>query len=138
MIGGSAMMFHLSKSMFKPFQQEAPTTQQQKQQQQQVPQGASGRRDMRGPGIDLASLGKGLDISSILGTLQQQQQPFQQMMMMNNGGGGGSMQGSDDVSDIISIASEIRDLEISTTATGGGRKKRGRSASSSNKKELVL
>ena len=131
MIGGSAMMFHLSKSMFKPFQQEAPNTQQQKQ--QQVPQGASGRRDMRGPGIDLASLGKGLDISSILGTLQQQ--PFQQMMMNN---GGGSMQGSDDVSDIISIASDIRDLEISTTPTGGGRKKRGRSASSSNKKELVL
>lgn len=90
---------------------------------------------MRGPGIDLASLGKGLDISSILGTLQQQ--PIQQMMMnMNNGGGGGdgSQYGSEDVSDIISIGSDVRDLEITTT---NSRKKRGR-GSGSNKKELVL
>lgn len=121
MIGGSAMMFHLSKSMFKPFQQQqAP---QQQQQQQQMP---GARRDMRGPGIDLASLGKGLDISSILGTLQQQ--PIQQMMM-----GPDSQNGGSDVSDIISIGSDVRDLEISTSG-GGGRKKRGRP----NKKELVL
>lgn len=131
MIGGSAMMFHLSKSMFKPFQQQQqqqqPTMGSGVQQQQQQP-----RRDMRGPGIDLASLGKGLDISSILGTLQQQ--PLQQMMNFGGGGGGGSVNGSEDVSDIISIGSDVRDLEIST---GGGRKKRGRNPSS-NKKELVL
>jgi hypothetical protein len=140
MIGGSAMMFHLSKSMFKPFQQQAASQQQQQQaasQQQQQQQ--RDRREMKGPGIDLASLGKGLDISSILGTLQQQ--PIQQMMMMGGGGGGGggSMNGSgggDDISDIISIGSDIRDFEISTPSTHG-RKKRGR-GSSSNKKELVL
>jgi hypothetical protein len=119
MIGGSAMMFHLSKSMFKPFQQQP-----QQQQQQQQQQAAVGRREMRGPGIDLASLGKGLDISSILGTLQQQ--PIQQMMMATE-----SQNGSD-ISDIISIGSDVKDLEISNST--GGRKKRGRS----NKKELVL
>jgi hypothetical protein len=136
MIGGSAMMFHLSKSMFKPFQQQqAPTIPSAagvggggQQQQQQ-------RRDMRGPGIDLASLGKGLDISSILGTLQQQ--PLQQMMNFGGGGGGGgSVNGSEDVSDIISIGSDVRDLEISTSSMNS-RKKRGRNTSS-NKKELVL
>jgi hypothetical protein len=132
MIGGSAMMFHLSKSMFKPFQQQqqAPNTQQQQQQQQQ-PGGMNGRRDMRGPGIDLASLGKGLDISSILGTLQQQQ-PLQQMMMNMNSGA--SQVGSEDVSDIISIGSDVRDLEITTS---NNRKKRGR-ANSGSKKELIL
>lgn len=135
MIGGSAMMFHLSKSMFKPFQQQQQQVPNPQQQAAAAGGGGGGRRDMRGPGIDLASLGKGLDISSILGTLQQQ--PIQQMMMnMNNGGGGGdgSQYGSEDVSDIISIGSDVRDLEITTT---NSRKKRGR-GSGSNKKELVL
>lgn len=120
MVGGSAMMFHLSKSMFKPFQQAAQQQQQQAQRPQQ--QQSDMRREMRGPGIDLASLGKGLDISSILGSLQQQQNQMT-----------GSQMGSDDVSDIISIASDIKDLEISAPTTG--RRKRGRVNS---KKELVL
>ena len=118
MVGGSAMMFHLSKSMFKPFQQQ----QQQQQQtapQQQTPAGA--RRDMRGPGIDLTSLGKGFDISNILGTLNQVQQQRPQ-------------DSEDEVSDIISISSEIKDLEI--PASGFQEKRRKRSRSS--KKELVL
>jgi hypothetical protein len=133
MIGGSAMMFHLSKSMFKPFQQQAAS---QSQSQSQKPQDPTGRREMRGPGIDLASLGKGLDLSSILGTLQQAQQ---------QGGGADSSQGGDDISDIISIGSEVRDLELITggggTGGGGGgseRKKRGRTRGGSAKKELVL
>lgn len=75
---------------------------------------------MKGPGIDLGSLGGGLDISSILGTLQQahNQRPD-------------SSQG-DEVSDIISIGSEVRDLELNAPIE---RKKRGRSKP---KKELVL
>jgi hypothetical protein len=116
MVGGSAMMFHLSKSMFKPFQQQ----QQQQQQPSFTPKKDDVRREMRGPGIDLTSLGKGFDISNILGTLnqvQQQQRP------------GDS---EDEVSDIISIGSEVKDLEISTQYTDR-RKKRSRS-----KKELVL
>ena len=125
MIGGSAMMFHLSKSMFKPFQQQQQQQQKQSSSSQQEPNGM--RREMRGPGIDLASLGKGLDLSSILGSLQQAQnnQP-------------GSSQGGDDISDIISIGSEVRDFELPTTmSTGGERKKRGRSRGGA-KKELVL
>lgn len=126
MVGGSAMMFHLSKSMFKPFQQQAQQQQQQKSSSSSFGDqfASSMRREMRGPGIDLASLGKGLDISSILGTLQQQQQQQQQM--------NGSQMGSDDVSDIVSIASDIKDLEISGPIMSGKRK-RGR-----GKKELVL
>lgn len=125
MIGGSAMMFHLSKSMFKPFQQAAASQQQQQQAQKQDPKGI--RREMRGPGIDLASLGKGLDLSSILGTLQQAQ-----VAESSHGGG------DDDISDIISIGSEVRDLELVTKSGSGDKKKRGRSRGGSSKKELVL
>lgn len=124
MIGGSAMMFHLSKSMFKPFQQAAQQ-QQQHQQQNTDPVGAM-RREMRGPGIDLASLGKGLDLSSILGSLQQAQVAA----------AAESSHGGDDISDIISIGSDVRDLEL--ISTGGEKKKRGRSRGGGSKKELVL
>ncbi len=118
MVGGSAMMFHLSKSMFKPFQQGIPQQQQQQQQKQSTSDGL--RREMRGPGIDLMSLGKGLDISNILGSLQQAQHQTQ-----------GSASG-DEISDIISIGSEVKDLEISHNAIERKRKRK------SNKKELVL
>lgn len=122
MVGGSAMMFHLSKSMFKPLQQQqqAPPSFTPKDQQQ--PFGV--RREMRGPGIDLTSLGKGLDISSILGTLNQVQQ-------QNRGGG------SDDgeISDIVSIGSEVRDLEIQQHSRPVNERRRKRGTA---KKELVL
>lgn len=133
MVGGSAMMFHLSKSMFKSFVQapQAAAAQQQQQQQAQQTGGGGGRREMRGPGIDLASLGKGLDLSSILGSLQQQQMP-----MPSKGSSTAILE--DDVSDIISIGSEVRDLEISAGGVPGTRKKRGRASSNSGKKELVL
>lgn len=113
MVGGSAMMFHLSKSMFKPFiqkQQQAPPPPSSSS-SQQIP----GKRDMKGPGFDLGSLGGGLDISSILNTLQQQPQ-----------------QQDDDVSvsDVISIGSEVRDLELRPPE----KKKRTRKP----KKEIVL
>ncbi len=118
MVGGSAMMFHLSKSMFKPLQQQQQQQPQKPaQQQQQQPPGF--RREMRGPGIDLSSLGGGLDISSLLGTLQQ---PIPS-----------SLQKEESVSDIISIGSEVRDLEISNTT--GDKKKRRRGGP---KKELVF
>jgi hypothetical protein len=129
MIGGSAMMFHLSKSMFKPFQQAAASQSQKQQQnnQKEDPLGNGMRREMRGPGIDLASLGKGLDLSSILGSLQQAQMAES------------SSHGGDDISDIISIGSDVRDLELITSSSGNEKKKRGRSRSgSSSKKELVL
>ena len=111
MVGGSAMMFHLSKSMFKPFVQKQSG-------QQQAPQtnntSMPGKRDMKGPGFDISSLGGGLDISSILNTLQQEPQ-----------------QQEDDVSvsDVISIGSEVRDLELRPEKKRRSRKQ---------KKELVL
>lgn len=120
MVGGSAMMFHLSKSMFKPLQQQQQQQQQKSEPQMTTPLG--NRREMRGPGIDLTSLGKGFDISNILGTLnqvQQQQRP---------------QDSEDEVSDIISIGSEVKDLEISTSGPMERRRKRGRSS----KKELIL
>lgn len=124
MVGGSAMMFHLSKTMLKPFQQAAAQGQNGGFGQNKAKSSGGGgeRREMKGPGIDLGSLGGGLDISSILGTLQQahDQRPA-------------SSQG-DEVSDIISIGSEVRDLELNPPLE---RKKRGRS-SKQPKKELVL
>jgi hypothetical protein len=119
MIGGSAMMFHLSKSMFKPFTQQAASQQNKDftftNNNQQIP---GQKRDMKGPGIDIGSLGGGFDISSLLGTLNQQ--AIQQT------------QQDDEISDIISVGSEVRDLEL---APGTKRKKRSRR---DGKKELVL
>jgi hypothetical protein len=112
MVGGSAMMFHMSKTMFKSFT-EPPVRRTQPPSQQQPGE----RRDMRGPGIDLSSLSGGIDLSSLLGTLKQQQAP----------------PSDGEISDIVSIASEIRELDIpAQTPT----KKRGGKRSS--KKELVI
>lgn len=110
MVGGSAMMFHLSKSMFKKF------IPQQKQQSSvddiQRGGGGGGGRDMRGPGIDLTSLGGGIDLSTLMSSLQPQQD------------------NDDAVSDIISITSSgIRDIDAGAPRTKKTRK---------NKKELVL
>ncbi len=144
MVGGSAMMFHLSKSMFKSFAVKNNLEEQQQKPSAQAAAAAATaasaqRREMRGPGIDLASLGKGLDISSILGSLQQQMPPQPSAASAYAMGGG---PGSDDISDIISIGSEVRDLELQTTSMTT-KKKRGRSSSNNNsgssaKKELVL
>jgi hypothetical protein len=119
MIGGSAMMFHLSKSMFKPFtqnQKQAPPPQ---QTQKSDPFGAPGKRDMKGPGFDIGSLGGGIDIANILSTLQQQQNEPSTIQ-------------EEEMSDIISIGSEVRDFEIQSI--GSEKKKRMRRP----KKELVL
>jgi hypothetical protein len=111
MVGGSAMMFHLSKSMFKKFMPAKP-------QQQEKRDDNPMRREMRGPGIDLTSLGGGMDMSTLMSSLAQSQ------MNQNDN--------EDAMSDIISISSSgIRDIDA-----GGGqdRKKRPKK----NKKELVL
>ena len=79
----------------------------------------NGKRDMRGPGFDIGNLGGGgIDIASILSTLNSQQQ------------GPPSVQ-DDEISDIISIGSEVRDLELQPNPE---KKRRGRKP----KKELVL
>ena len=111
MVGGSAMMFHLSKSMFKPFVQKQSAAQPSSQTRDPM-----GKRDMKGPGFDIGNLGGGIDIANILSTLNQQQQEPQIQ--------------EDDVSDIISIGSDIRELELQPSE----KKKRMRR----QKKELVL
>lgn len=120
MVGGSAMMFHLSKSMFKPLMQQKQSPQAPPPPQQT--QKSDTRREMRGPGIDLSSLGGGLDISSLLGTFAQPSPP--------------SFNQAESVSDIISIGSEVRDLELTAGSNTTGERKRRRRGGP--KKELVL
>lgn len=113
MVGGSAMMFHLSKSMMKKFVQtpmKFPTM-------NTSSPNEGPTREMRGPGIDLTSLGGGFDISSLLGAMNQ--------------GAPREVQ-EEELSDIISIGSEVKDLEVSSTGETRRRKR------SSKKKELVL
>ena len=120
MVGGSAMMFHLSKSMVKKFVQTPMKfpTQPQTYNPGQIPtQSAGPTRDMRGPGIDLTSLGGGFDISSLLGAMNQAERPREQQ--------------EEELSDIISIGSEVKDLEVSSTGEPRRRKR-------TKKKELVL
>ena len=121
MVGGSAMMFHLSKSMMKKFVQ-TPMKFPPQQQYQMPPSQSQGPgpgpgRDMRGPGIDLTSLGGGFDISSLLGVMNQGERPREQQ--------------EEELSDIISIGSEVKDLEVSSTGEPRRRKR-------TKKKELVL
>jgi hypothetical protein len=119
MVGGSAMMFHLSKSMVKKFVQTPMKfpTMNQGQGQSQAPQTQGSGRDMRGPGIDLTSLGGGFDISSLLGAMNQAERPREPQ--------------EEELSDIISIGSEVKDLEVSSTGEPRRRKR-------TKKKELVL
>jgi hypothetical protein len=118
MVGGSAMMFHMSKTMFKSFT-EPPVS---RKQAPPTSTNSGERREMRGPGIDLSSLSGGIDLSSLLGTLKQQQQ---------------APPSDGDMSDIVSIASEIRELDIPVQQqppkkrAGGGRR-------TATKKELVI
>jgi len=116
-------MFHLSKSMMKKFVQ-TPMKFPQQQQYQMPPSQSQGPgpgpgpgRDMRGPGIDLTSLGGGFDISTLLGVMNQGERPREQQ--------------EEELSDIISIGSEVKDLEVSSTGEPRRRKR-------TKKKELVL
>jgi len=103
MIGGSAMMFHLSKSMFKKFV-SAPSAVTHSSQPKD-----SQRREMRGPGIDLSSMGPGLDLGSLMGTFAQSQNMMEEERM----------------SDIISIASSgVKDIGITRKPRSKKEKKR--------------
>ena len=100
MVSGSALMFHMNKTMFKSFKNVSkaspianifnpPAV------QSSTPTNGSGRREVRGPGIDLSSLSAGgMDISSLL----------RQMPETDEGS----------VSDIVSIGSELKDVPYSS------------------------
>jgi hypothetical protein len=123
MVGGSAMMFHLTNSMFKSAVNVTSVMQQnpdlarnmveavQRAQQQQTPMPPAGpppptglRRDMQGPGIDFGSL----------------------MGMMGPPPPTVQVRESDELSDIVSEAGgDVREVQVSA-GKKGGRKPKGK------------
>jgi hypothetical protein len=117
MVGGSAMMFHLTNSMFKSAVNVTSVMQQnpdlarnmveavQRAQQQQAPMPAAGppppsglRRDMQGPGVDFGSL----------------------MGMMGPPQSTVRVRDSDELSDIVSDAGgDVREVQVSAGKKGG-------------------
>jgi len=119
MVGGSAMMFHLTKSMTKAF---TPNIQNMMNAPQRPPQGGfgspvetSGRRDMRGPGMDFGSL------MSMMGPPPP--------MMTRPGNKGGD---DESVSDIVSIDAG-GDPETKEVSLDDSKRKR-----KSKKKEVTI
>jgi len=119
MVGGSAMMFHLTNSMFKAAVPNVSQVMKQNPElvrnmteavQRSVPQG-DGRRDMRGPGMDFGSL------MSMMGPPPP--------MMTRPGNHGGD---DESVSDIVSIDAggdpDTRDVKVSEKKTKGRPKKK--------------
>lgn len=134
MVGGSAMMFHLSKKMFGGMDtgginpatilkqnpnlmndmmnavknaQNAPPTPEPQQNQ-------SGRREMRGPGFDLGSLMGGFMPPPMAENTRPvvREEPVAEKMS------------DDDISDIISINSDTKDVTVKTRKRKGTRDKK--------------
>jgi len=146
MLGGSAMMFHLTNSMFKSaipnmndvlkknpdlVKSMVEAVQNNGQQQQQQPDtiDSTGRREMKGPGIDLSSMMGGMmmppppmntsnKITTHLESVDEDDDD------------------DDDISDIVSISGESTNGELKDVSIrpGGGRKRR----SKPKKKEISL
>jgi hypothetical protein len=130
MVGGSAMMFHLTNSMFKSAVNVTSVMQQnpdlarnmveavQRAQAGQTPMAPAGpppptglRRDMQGPGIDFGSL---------MGMMGPPQPAVQ-------------VREADELSDIVSEAADgdVREVQVSNKGKGGRKPK-------SNKKEISI
>lgn len=147
MLGGSAMMFHLTNSMFKTaipnmndvlkknpelVKNMVEAVQNSGGSQQQAPQPTvdeNGRREMRGPGIDLSQLMGGMMMPPPPMNTSQKTglEPVVEVS--------GEDDDDDDISDIISISGdstggELKDVSIKP---GGGRRRR-----SKKKKEISL
>jgi len=130
MLGGSAMMFHLTNSMFKSalpnmndVLKQNPdlvknmmsavqnTTRAPSGPGDAAPVGGTGQYEMQGPGID---------ISSLMGGISMPPPP-----PMNTGmAKADSVDMADDVSDIISISGDSTGGEIKEVAVGGAKPKR--------------
>ena len=148
MLGGSAMMFHLTNSMFKSaipnmndILKKNPDLVKSMVDAVQNSGGgggahqaadtidASGRREMRGPGVDLSSLMGGIMMpppppintsqrSARLSSVHEDESEI-----------------GDDISDIVSVSGESTGGEIrAVKVTAGGGKRRGRPSSAKNKK----
>jgi hypothetical protein len=131
MLGGSAMMFHLTNSMFKSvipnmndvMKQNPDLMQNMMSAVQNTTSGGSAaapptdsRHDMKGPGLDISSLMGNIMMPPALpmNTLQPQPQTRPEPVLEND----------DDVSDIVSEAGEIPD-EIKEIKVPAGKGKRG-------------
>ena len=129
MLGGSAMMFHLTNSMFKSalpnmndvlkqnpdLVKNMMAAVQNTTRAPAAPVGGTGQYEMQGPGID---------ISSLMGGVMMPPPP-----PMNTTPIPVSEQDDDDVSDIVSISGEstggeVKEVNVDTTKSKRGRKKK--------------
>lgn len=148
MLGGSAMMFHLTNSMFKSaipnmndvlkknpdlvknMVEAVQNNGQQQQQQQPDTIDSTGRREMKGPGIDLSSMMGGMMMPPPpMNTSQKTKTQLESVEEEEDD--------DDDISDIVSVSGEstggeVRDVSIKPG--GGGRRRR----SKPKKKEISL
>lgn len=124
MIGGSAMMFHLSKSMLKGIaggaapkvdpqvlknmMEQVQAQQQSQKERPPTPRDTSGRREMRGPGIDLGSL---------MGGFMAPPMPVNSRPVVRE-------ETDDEISDIVSEPADTKDVSIKTTRKRGPAKKK--------------
>ncbi len=129
MLGGSAMMFHLTNSMFKAaipnmsdvmkqnpelvksMVQAVQNTKNNQPAQEQVKTDANGRREMKGPGFD---------ISSLMGGIMMPPPP-----PMNTTSIPVIREEEDDISDIVSVSGDSTGGEVRDVNLKGGPKKRG-------------
>ena len=136
MLGGSAMMFHLTNSMFKSalpnmndVLKQNPdlvknmmsavqnTTRAPSGPGDAAPVGGTGQYEMQGPGID---------ISSLMGGVMMPPPPPMNTSMPSNNSASVLDQDDDDVSDIVSISGDSTGGEIKEVSVGGSKPKRTR------------
>jgi hypothetical protein len=136
MLGGSAMMFHLTNSMFKSalpnmndVLKQNPdlvknmmsavqnTTRAPSGPADTAPVGGTGQYEMQGPGID---------ISSLMGGVMMPPPPPMNTSMTTGNSAPAPEQDDDDVSDIVSISGESTGGEVKEVAVGASKTKRTR------------
>ena len=142
MLGGSAMMFHLTNSMFKAavpnmndvmkqnpdlvknmisaVQNTAPQNSRVPEDPTQRPVDSSGRKEMRGPGLDLSQLMGGISMPppppmNSTAILEERSDPIQEIV-----------DSDDDLSDIVSIAGESTGGEVKEVRVTKGRGRKGK------------
>lgn len=125
MLGGSAMMFHLTNSMFKAaipnmsdvmkqnpelvksMVQAVQNTKNNQPSQEQIKTDANGRREMKGPGFD---------ISSLMGGIMMPPPPPMNTTVIR--------EEEDDISDIVSISGDSTGGEVRDVSLKGGPRKK--------------
>jgi hypothetical protein len=130
MVGGSAMMFHLTKSMFKSagldtskvlrdnpdlLKNMMDAVKKSQEQEPPPPPNDTGRREMRGPGIDIGSMMSGfMPPPQPMNTREPSKEPVAPPPSVTDS----------EVSDIISTTSDTKDVTIRTGKKGASKKKK--------------